>query len=201
MSGRHLKKLRIANGFSQAQVARELHIDRTKVSRWENDIVLPNEEEIKALARLYSVETDNVKAAIKTNDTDDTSCRSEMIIAEKIDELHLSVSNELNAAIANQEQSIRQQGEQIEMQKESLKQFSEQLQGEQKLKEEYRNEIKRSQDNYDRRLRNVVLCFIAVVIVLTLVLFFFMFFINWANPQEKYTVSISAVEVEEDSNR
>ena len=131
MSGRHLKKLRIANGYSQAQVAKELHIDRTKVSRWENDIVLPNENEIQSLARLFSVDAGTIKANLSFSD--DTDQLKESIIAEKIDELHLSVSSELSAAIANQEESIRQHGEQIEIQKESLKRINEQLKGEQKL--------------------------------------------------------------------
>ncbi|MBR2524618.1 MAG: helix-turn-helix transcriptional regulator [Clostridiales bacterium] len=198
MSGRHLKKLRIAYGYSQAQVASELHIDRTKVSRWENDIVIPDEEEIEEIARLFSTTVDTVKVIINEKSTDVPLRESESVIAEKIDELHLTVSNELNSAIANQEKSIRQQGEQIEMQKESLKQFSEQLQGEQRLKEKYRRELKQSQDNYDRRFRNAVRCFIITIIVLTLILFMFMFFINWANPQAEYTVSVPAIEVKKD---
>ena len=201
MSGRHLKKLRIANGFSQAQVARELHIDRTKVSRWENDIVLPNEEEIKALARLYSVETDNVKAAIKANDTDDTSYRSEMIIAEKLDELHLSVSNELNAAISNQEQSIRQQGEQIEIQKESLKRFSEQLQGEQRLKEEYRKELKENRDNYTHQIRNIMVFVIIAIIFLALMFFAIIVGLNYSANNHEYSVVVPAVEINEEEKQ
>lgn len=197
MSGRHLKKLRIANGYSQAQVAKELHIDRTKVSRWENDIVLPNENEIQSLARLFSVDAGTIKANLSFSD--DTDQLKESIIAEKIDELHLSVSSELNAAIANQEESIRQHGEQIEIQKESLKRINEQLKGEQKLKEEYKYELKQNQDKYDRRLRNVLLCFVAVIIILTIIVFLYMFFFNWANSQEKYTVIIPAEEIKEDS--
>ena len=112
MSGHHLKKLRMANGLSQTYVAKELHIDRAKVSRWENDIILPCDEELKALAKLYSVDIRTLKSRLSEIDSDTPLKGSESLIAEKIDELHLSVSNELNAAIANQKESIRQQGEQ-----------------------------------------------------------------------------------------
>ncbi|MBR2524737.1 MAG: helix-turn-helix transcriptional regulator [Clostridiales bacterium] len=112
MSGHHLKKLRMANGLSQTYVAKELHIDRAKVSRWENDIILPSDEELKALSKLYSVDIKTLKSRLNKMDIETSLEDSESLIAEKLDELHLSVSNKLNAAIANQKESIRQQGEQ-----------------------------------------------------------------------------------------
>ncbi|SCW70936.1 hypothetical protein SAMN02910456_02720 [Ruminococcaceae bacterium YRB3002] len=110
----------------------------------------------------------------------------------------MSVTNELNAAIANQEQSIRNQSEQIAMQRENLKRIDEQLVGEEKIKEEYRSELRQKQENYDRQVRNLMICFIAAVIILAVIVFVHMFLMNWANTKEEYNVVVPAVEVTEE---
>jgi transcriptional regulator with XRE-family HTH domain len=40
MTGRDFKKIRLAKGYSQAQLAREFDVDVITISRWERQVVL-----------------------------------------------------------------------------------------------------------------------------------------------------------------
>lgn len=198
MSGRHLKKLRLANGFSQNQVAKELHIDRAKVSRWENDIILPNDDDILALADLYFVEAETIKESIRRIDRDDYSCESGSIIAERIDELHISVSNELNAAIANQEQSIKQQARQIEDQKETLKLYADKLDENSKMQDFYFSELEKNREEYRKTLSCILIGTVVTVLILAFVVFAMLLVLNHKNKEREYDVTVPAVEITEE---
>lgn len=197
MSGHHLKKLRMANGLSQTYVAKELHIDRAKVSRWENDIILPSDEELKALSKLYSVDIKTLKSRLNKIDIETSLEGSESLIAEKLDELHLSVSNELNAAIANQKESIRQQGEQIEMQKETLNIFSEKIEDHSKLQEDYIAELNKNREEYAKSLRMILCVVISSIILLALLVFGILLALNYRSNNHEYDTVVTAIEISE----
>ena len=56
--GGNLKKLRVAQGLTQDQLAEKLHVTRQAVSNWENDNIQPSIEMLLRLAQLFSVSTD-----------------------------------------------------------------------------------------------------------------------------------------------
>lgn len=58
--GKKLTELRKKRGWTQEEVARKLKISAQAVSKWENDISLPDLEMIKALARLYETSIDDL---------------------------------------------------------------------------------------------------------------------------------------------
>lgn len=54
--GRRLKKLRIKNDLTQNDVAQFLSVDRTIVTKYENDALVPNDETLSKLSVLFKVE-------------------------------------------------------------------------------------------------------------------------------------------------
>ena len=62
--GENLQKLRAAKGLSQQDVARTLYVSRQSVSKWENDAAEPGVENLKALAKLYGVEAEELLRGI-----------------------------------------------------------------------------------------------------------------------------------------
>lgn len=57
--GNNLKRFRKDKGFSQEQVSKELNISRQSISKWENDVCLPDIENITRLSKYYEVPIDN----------------------------------------------------------------------------------------------------------------------------------------------
>lgn len=55
-----LQQLRKQKGLTQEEVAQELYVSRTAVSKWESGRGYPNIESLKALARFYSVSVDEL---------------------------------------------------------------------------------------------------------------------------------------------
>ncbi len=55
----NLKKLRLAKGFTQEQVAERLNVNAQTVSRWECGTTLPDAMTLPVLARLYEVTVDD----------------------------------------------------------------------------------------------------------------------------------------------
>jgi transcriptional regulator with XRE-family HTH domain len=51
-----LKSAREAKSYTQEQVARELHLDRTTISRYENGNRSPNYDSLSEFSKLYDVE-------------------------------------------------------------------------------------------------------------------------------------------------
>ena len=56
--GGKLKSSRVKKGFSQNDVAEELHISRQSISKWENDISYPDLDNLVKLSTYYQVSTD-----------------------------------------------------------------------------------------------------------------------------------------------
>lgn len=65
--GENLQRLRKAKGLSQDEVAEKLFLTRQSVSKWENNQAEPGVENLKALARLYSVSVDELVGNISAD--------------------------------------------------------------------------------------------------------------------------------------
>lgn len=55
-----LKELRKAKGFTQQQIANELNVDKTRISKWENGVCDPPQYQLVKLANLLEVSVDKL---------------------------------------------------------------------------------------------------------------------------------------------
>lgn len=60
MLSEKLKKLRIANGLSQVELAKKIGVTKQCVSNWENDNVMPSIDMLVKIANLFKVSTDRI---------------------------------------------------------------------------------------------------------------------------------------------
>ena len=60
MLSENIKKLRIANGLSQVELAKKLGLTKQCVSNWENDNVMPSIDMLVKIANLFKVSTDHI---------------------------------------------------------------------------------------------------------------------------------------------
>ena len=51
--GERIRKLRIAQGFTQARLAEILHVSKAAVSKWESNTNLPKVMELKNMSSLF----------------------------------------------------------------------------------------------------------------------------------------------------
>ncbi len=58
--GERIYKLRVQNNMSQDALAQALNVSRQAVSKWENNVSIPDLDKIAALSRLFSVTTDEL---------------------------------------------------------------------------------------------------------------------------------------------
>ena len=58
--GGKLKSSRVKKGYSQNDVAEELHISRQSISKWENDISYPELDNLVKLSTYYQVSIDHL---------------------------------------------------------------------------------------------------------------------------------------------
>lgn len=58
MTAETIKRLREARGWSQAELARRLHITRNGVNTWEQGLSMPSPHFLVELAKIFSVSTD-----------------------------------------------------------------------------------------------------------------------------------------------
>lgn len=58
MLNENIKKLRLARGISQVELANQLNVSKQCVSNWENDNIQPSVEMLVKLARFFGVSTD-----------------------------------------------------------------------------------------------------------------------------------------------
>ena len=56
--GEKLQELRKARGWSQEELAGQIHVSRQALSKWESGGAVPDPENIIALSRLFGVTTD-----------------------------------------------------------------------------------------------------------------------------------------------
>ena len=65
-----IKRIRLQNGFSQAQVASKLGVSQGAVSQWENGRTRPDPDQLVQLARLFSVSLDYFVEDLPVRDFD-----------------------------------------------------------------------------------------------------------------------------------
>lgn len=58
MLNENIRKLRLARGISQVELAGALNVSKQCVSNWENDNILPSIEMLVKLAKYFNVTTD-----------------------------------------------------------------------------------------------------------------------------------------------
>lgn len=58
MLSQRINQLRLANGWSQVQLAKKLSVTKQTVSNWENDNIQPSIEMLVRLAGVFNVSTD-----------------------------------------------------------------------------------------------------------------------------------------------
>lgn len=58
MLNENIKKLRLARGINQVELASALNVSKQCVSNWENDYILPSVEMLMKLAKFFNVTTD-----------------------------------------------------------------------------------------------------------------------------------------------
>src|SRR5690554_1994051 len=56
--GQKIKELRKKHNYTQEELANKLNVSRQTVSKWENDITLPDSNNIFALSKLFNTSTD-----------------------------------------------------------------------------------------------------------------------------------------------
>ena len=66
----NIRRLRVANRYSQVEFARLLGVTKQCVSNWENDNVLPSIEMLSRIADVFKVSTDSLlgREAVRTLD-------------------------------------------------------------------------------------------------------------------------------------
>lgn len=58
MFGNQIKKLRIANGINQVELAKDLCVTKQSVSNWENENIMPSVDMLIKIANYFGVTTD-----------------------------------------------------------------------------------------------------------------------------------------------
>lgn len=58
MLSQKINELRLANGWSQVQLAKKLNVTKQTVSNWENDNIQPSIDMLVRLAKAFNVTTD-----------------------------------------------------------------------------------------------------------------------------------------------
>ncbi len=58
MLNENIKKLRLARGINQVELANALNVSKQCVSNWENDNIQPSVEMLVKIARYFNVSTD-----------------------------------------------------------------------------------------------------------------------------------------------
>lgn len=60
MLNERIRALRMANGWSQVELAKKLGVTKQSVSNWENDNIQPSIEMLVKIADVFNVSTDNL---------------------------------------------------------------------------------------------------------------------------------------------
>ena len=56
--GKKIAALRNKKGLSQEELANRLYVSRQTISKWENDVVLPDANNLKELSKLFECSID-----------------------------------------------------------------------------------------------------------------------------------------------
>ena len=88
--GEKIKQERKAMGLSQEQLAEKIMVSRAAVAKWENDIGVPDIENLKKLSELFHISIDEIVGNIVQNDTGKTEKADKSIYTTKAEEYYAS---------------------------------------------------------------------------------------------------------------
>ena len=60
MLGENIKTYRQKKGYTQEEVANRLHVTRQTISKWENNVCLPDLENFQRICKLYKVDFNTI---------------------------------------------------------------------------------------------------------------------------------------------
>ena len=66
--GEKIKELRLASGWSQGDLATRVMVSRQSVSKWENNVTIPDIEKLVDLSDLFDVSLDELVLSKTTNE-------------------------------------------------------------------------------------------------------------------------------------
>lgn len=84
MDGKRLKKLRIANGMTQTDLAEKLNITYQTVGNWEQNVSLPSIDILKELTKIFGVTSDYLLGLDQITSIDANGLTEEQIGAVKV---------------------------------------------------------------------------------------------------------------------
>lgn len=79
--GQALKDSRNEAGFSQTEVADEIHVSRQSISKWENNTQMPDISRVRDLCRLYGVSMDDLMDRI--DDCDEGTVEYDIVVESR----------------------------------------------------------------------------------------------------------------------
>ncbi|SCW48847.1 Helix-turn-helix [Ruminococcaceae bacterium YRB3002] len=169
MSKESLSSIRRRNGYSQEEVAHKMSVGRATVSRWENGIITPSNPEISELARLYLVDEDTVRESILKNPVSDEE-KDDGKISDQLEEIRLSLSNELKEAISSKEQ----------------------------MQNEYERKLIEERRRFDSKLTKSILVTLIIAVCSIIIIVSLLFYYLMFSPSYKEnTITVTAIEEEQ----
>ena len=119
MSGYHLMKMRLDRGMSQKELAKMINYSRSQLSRVENDIQHMREDSIDLLADAFEVSREEIIEAINQPKPVHQKTENDSIY-DKMDDLRLSIANEMEESNEITSKQIEQMKQQIQEQSDEL---------------------------------------------------------------------------------
>ena len=119
MSGYHLMKMRLDRGMSQKELAKMINYSRSQLSRVENDIQHMREDSIDLLADAFEVSREEIIEAINQPKPVHQKTENDSIY-DKMDDLRLSIANEMEESNEITSKRIEQMEQQIQEQSDEL---------------------------------------------------------------------------------
>lgn len=151
-----LRNLRLNRGITQNEISNSLHVSRPVVSRWENGISRPTDEQIAELADMFCLRVEDVKYAVdKDREYPEEDLEVDNEIAQQITDIHLTLRNEMNSALKTQEQ----------------------------LQEEFNEKLLKEREIYSRRLKRVIIFTIVGLVLIAFLAFGFLLVLNYKSRQ------------------
>lgn len=119
MSGYHLMKMRLDRGMSQKELAKMINYSRSQLSRVENDIQHMREDSIDLLADAFEVSREEIIEAINQPKPVHQKTENDSLY-DKMDDLRLSIANEMEESNEITSKRIEQMKQQIQEQSDEL---------------------------------------------------------------------------------
>lgn len=177
MQGNRIRQFRLEKGYSQKELAKLLNVTSRTISRWEQNNNQPNPDELDKLTKLIGVSLDELES---DNDAFGNGNESKQTVLERISD---SVDNlvtgqdTINESIVAEREEFRERQE--ELIQELRDQNSELIK---KLEETKTSDALQRELLRQKRIRNLILLFLGVLILLIISVFIW-FTINFGpNP-------------------